>query len=372
VSINFENIGAYVYIATVYRVSPPNPIVVTLRTTSSNINSVNTIDVEGLTPNTTYTCTVQAYGGKATITSPNVMQFTTPACWLNGPNIISPIPVTQTEANVSWTPATIINGGTTLTYTVTATGPYSNTSVSGISGTNYKFTGLEPSIGYVVHVVGNDDIGCNSPEGSLPFATSDMLVPSVTLTSSPCCSPGPTYYYTVSWAPVEGAISYNVDKYISFDPQTGQLYFDTRLQEGPVNCGQTVHYKVQANSAHHTTGWSNDLSVIIPTCPPPPGGRIAYSPAKTPSVTIGSEVSEITAYPNPASDLVTVAVPWIALDDTPVLLNDMFGNSLNASNLKRGEWKTDISTVGLSDGLYFMRVVTGGLINVTKVMVVHK
>ncbi|MBS1559671.1 MAG: T9SS type A sorting domain-containing protein [Bacteroidetes bacterium] len=83
-------------------------------------------------------------------------------------------------------------------------------------------------------------------------------------------------------------------------------------------------------------------------------------------------VDTITAYPNPASSIIDVAVPWRAMEDTPVLLYDLYGTPVATTILKKGEWKTVINVSGYAEGMYIVRLVTGDLINVTKVMVIHK
>jgi type IX secretion system substrate protein len=59
-------------------------------------------------------------------------------------------------------------------------------------------------------------------------------------------------------------------------------------------------------------------------------------------------------------------------NETPVLLYDMFGKTVNNSSIPKGEWKTDLSVTDLPDGIYVVRVGTGALINATKVRVRHQ
>jgi hypothetical protein len=82
-------------------------------------------------------------------------------------------------------------------------------------------------------------------------------------------------------------------------------------------------------------------------------------------------VTELSAYPNPASDLVTVAMPLRMSKDTPVFIYDFLGNPLVQSNLKTGEWKTEISITNIADGLYVIKVGNTGVINVTKLVVMR-
>ncbi|GHN02786.1 hypothetical protein WSM22_42750 [Cytophagales bacterium WSM2-2] len=83
-------------------------------------------------------------------------------------------------------------------------------------------------------------------------------------------------------------------------------------------------------------------------------------------------VKELTAYPNPATTTITVAVPWKAKEATEVLLYDMFGKLVTTSVLKKNEWKIEISVINCAEGLYVVRVGNNDLINTVKVMVMHK
>ena len=83
-------------------------------------------------------------------------------------------------------------------------------------------------------------------------------------------------------------------------------------------------------------------------------------------------VKELSAFPNPANNLITVAMPVKMENETPVLLYDMFGKTVNQGSIPKGEWKTDLSVTDLPDGIYVVRVGNGALINATKVRVRHQ
>ncbi len=84
------------------------------------------------------------------------------------------------------------------------------------------------------------------------------------------------------------------------------------------------------------------------------------------------DVEELKAYPNPANDEVTIATPSVAKTDRQVWVYDMFGKACGMATLKKGEWKTTISTKEIAEGLYIINVSYGDWINATKMMVLHK
>jgi|GEM_PF-5925228 len=83
-------------------------------------------------------------------------------------------------------------------------------------------------------------------------------------------------------------------------------------------------------------------------------------------------VKEMTVYPNPAVDIITVAVPWYAKEDTQVFMYDMFGKVATTTMLRKGEWKIELSVTNFTDGLYVVRIGNSDLINAVKVVVEHK
>lgn len=133
-------------------------------------------------------------------------------------------------------------------------------------------------------------------------------------------------------------------------------------------------FKVTANIPGCTALASASVTTYISGTNCSAAARVSSgNPIVHPNENIDSPtVMETSAYPNPATDKVTVALPWTAKEDAPVLLYDMFGKVMASTILKKGEWKTDLSVINCVDGLYVVKVGNGDLINAVKVMVVHK
>ncbi len=361
ITMNFTNIGAYAYVASL--TNNVSTIEVNLETNSSNINTVNRIHISDLMQGTPYSCTIQGYGGTPTIANSNVMLITTPVCNLPLPGIVA-IDATQIDANVSWFPVTDPYGKS-VTYEVALNGFATNISISDLTETSYKFTELEPSSLYNLTVKAITS-NCAGGTTLASILTKDMSIPVLSLQWALPTILATSYPVTLAWDPVIGATSYNLSGGSIIVGSTNQTSFT--LSEP---CGQTqVNYRVRALSRLHSTNWSDALAVSIPACPPPPGGRVATQ--EEVDIESISEGYDLTAYPNPASDVVTIAMPFIAAEDTPIVFNDAFGNVLKTITLKQGEKKIDISTAELLNGLYLVRVGKGGLNKFIKVMVVHK
>ncbi|HEY0655221.1 MAG TPA: MBG domain-containing protein [Chryseosolibacter sp.] len=82
-------------------------------------------------------------------------------------------------------------------------------------------------------------------------------------------------------------------------------------------------------------------------------------------------VKALTAYPNPANDIVTIAMPRKMEVNTPVYLFDLHGRARASGEIKAGEWKTEISIAHIPDGMYLAKVGERNLLNVVKVNVQH-
>jgi hypothetical protein len=80
-------------------------------------------------------------------------------------------------------------------------------------------------------------------------------------------------------------------------------------------------------------------------------------------------VTELSVFPNPTVGMLTVAIPEIAKEETPLALCDLMGKPLISSAIPQGQWKVSISLEDLAGGMYLVRVGYGDLGAVKKVMV---
>jgi len=318
----------------------------------SNSNSVT-----GTSPNTTYYYRVRAVDASGVSVNSNIIQVTTLSCpSLSTPTSLSYSNITQTSANLSWASVSGATG-----YLLTFNVNYSDgthTSFTQTSSTHsYSLTNLEPSTTYQVQVMATYGTCTSANSSILSFATSAMATPTITYwDGSGGGGTGETTSYTlyVDWNSVVGAHSYDV---LINNGSNGSANTTSLTYSWDGDCDVDYVFKVRAKSLHGSvSGYSN----VTANLPCPPDGRVmATGTDKSDSkqqLQISPEVRDITAYPNPTSDIVTVAVPWVADEETPIMFMDILGKELSSFVLKKGTWKSEISTKKFSDGIYFIKV----------------
>ena len=230
------------------------------------------------------------------------------------------------------------------------------------TGATGQSTTVNASGSYTVTIVNSN--GC--------YATSSPII--VTANTTPSG--------TISVYPSNNLYDYG---YVQLTAPSGNSYsWSTGNTNRVITVYSTGTYSV---TVYNGTCSKTFTSVVKNIAPPPPPPCDPCSPCYLARVAVGervpcaaqqsmdgavSEVETLTGYPNPSSDILTVATPWIAKEDTQVQLYDMFGKLLTNAALKKGEWKTDLSVSNCADGLYVVKVGNGDLINAVKVMVVHK
>jgi hypothetical protein len=82
-------------------------------------------------------------------------------------------------------------------------------------------------------------------------------------------------------------------------------------------------------------------------------------------------VDVLTAYPSPANQELTVALPYKVKYETPVTIYNIMGLASASGVMKEGEWKIKFNTAGFHEGLYIIKVGATDFSQVTKVMVLH-
>ena len=82
--------------------------------------------------------------------------------------------------------------------------------------------------------------------------------------------------------------------------------------------------------------------------------------------------NEVTAYPNPANNKVTISYRLTSTADVTVSLTDMLGQIVNEQRINSvSGGKVVINTAGLSQGVYFYTITANGQRNTGRVVVVH-
>lgn len=99
--------------------------------------------------------------------------------------------------------------------------------------------------------------------------------------------------------------------------------------------------------------------------------NLAFSGSVTGINNIETYVSNISVYPNPSIENITVELNIKKTSDIKLQLVDMLGKSVKSINTTeaQGAYKTIINTTGLSKGTYFLKVVANEYVEIKKVIV---
>ncbi|MCZ8072098.1 MAG: T9SS type A sorting domain-containing protein [Cytophagales bacterium] len=80
-------------------------------------------------------------------------------------------------------------------------------------------------------------------------------------------------------------------------------------------------------------------------------------------------VTEVTVFPNPATKLITVALPEKLKEEKPIYLYNMMGKTIIQSKIPQGKWKVQLALENVPAGIYLVKVGYGDYGVVKKVMV---
>ena len=151
---------------------------------------------------------------------------------------------------------------------------------------------------------------------------------------------------TVSWNAVSGANSYEVD-IRQQGASSWQTFTSTSTSIGisGLNKRRTYESRVRAICNGNPSDYSSTVSFREDGAASARGGAID---------------GPYAIYPNPASDIVTIEFGQIESKSVNVSVVDMMGRTLKAyRNFSVSETYLDISTVGMKEGVYFIRIDDG-------------
>jgi hypothetical protein len=253
----------------------------------------------------------------------------------------NPIPDKCGLGNVILTASS--TSGLTITYAST------NTSVATISGN------LANAVGYGTTNITASQAG-NSNYNSATPVTRQLTVLSATASINANSFNLCTYGYSDLTAGAGGSYSWN----------TGQTTRTIRV------------YDVGTYTVNYTNTYGCPVSKSADVYQS--GTRCIYVRQHTSTVpdpvanvqSEGPNVLELTTFPNPANDELTIAMPKLMDKDTHIKLYDNFGRMMKLTELKKGQWKTTVSVSELADGVYVVRVGEGGLMNAAKFIIHHR
>jgi hypothetical protein len=99
--------------------------------------------------------------------------------------------------------------------------------------------------------------------------------------------------------------------------------------------------------------------------------KLSFAGSVTGINNIDNYVSNITAYPNPSTDNISVELTAQKLSTIKLQLVDVMGNLINEVNVGtiQGNYKQTISTTGIAKGTYFLKVIANDAVEVKKIIV---
>ncbi len=86
----------------------------------------------------------------------------------------------------------------------------------------------------------------------------------------------------------------------------------------------------------------------------------------------GLTISDVTLYPNPADEEVTIVLPRAAVADVNVQLYDQAGRALQQTSIPKGEREKTLNVKDLPASLYLIKLEENGVVTLKRAMVVHR
>ncbi len=86
----------------------------------------------------------------------------------------------------------------------------------------------------------------------------------------------------------------------------------------------------------------------------------------------GLTISDVTLYPNPADEEVTIVLPRAAVADVNVQLFDQAGRALQQSKIPKGDREKTLNVKDLPASIYLIKLEENGVVTFKRAMVVHR
>ncbi|HUU28405.1 MAG TPA: SUMF1/EgtB/PvdO family nonheme iron enzyme, partial [archaeon] len=170
-----------------------------------------------------------------------------------------------------------VSGANSYTIEEATDSSFTGVSTQTVTGTSQSFShSVSSATTYYYRVKTNTATGSSGWSNAEDIIVNTLGVPAV---SDPGISVASGAGYTVSWSSVTGAVSYTIEEATnsSFSGATSQTVSGTSQSFSRiVSTATTYYYRVKANNAYGSSGWSNTVDIIVN--PPPPGTPVATDP----------------------------------------------------------------------------------------------
>ncbi|MFZ5970546.1 MAG: PKD domain-containing protein [Bacteroidota bacterium] len=100
--------------------------------------------------------------------------------------------------------------------------------------------------------------------------------------------------------------------------------------------------------------------------------KFLYRPAQITGLEPGLTISDVTLYPNPADEEVTIVLPRAAVADVNVQLYDQAGRALQQTSIPKGDREKTLNVKDLPASLYLIKLEENGVVTLKRAMVVHR
>jgi|GEM_PF-1381246 len=313
-------------------------------TTAGTPTALTTVTLSSLASGTVYFFHVRTEcttGDSSTwVTIPFTTLSTVVPC--EAPTGLSITGVTTSTATASWTP---VSGAAGYQYVVDNTP--ADPIVAGITTTltTVTLSGLAAASLYYVHVrtectTGDSSVWVTDSFTTLPavipcIAASGLMAASVTDSSA-----------VLSWNTTMGVSGYEyvINTTLSAPTAGGTFTTDTSYTDTSLTCATTYYLHVRTDCSADSAAWVT-ISFTTDTC-------------HTEGVAIVNKSNfDLQAYPNPATEQVTVVVTGVISADAAIHLTDVSGRVIDVVHFSGN--KARINVANLSSGIYFLNYTDG-------------
>lgn len=312
---------------------------------SGTASSTTTVNATGLLGGTLYYVHVRNNCGAAGFSGWTTTTFTTNSSCTSPSNILV-TNIGSTTADIQWDP---ITGAIGFEYLVDNTPQAPSTSGAPIAFNNYSPANLVSATRYYVHLRTNCGPGGFSPWVTVQFTTDTLCFAPVPVISN---ITGTTA--DIIWLPEANATNYQYLVSASITPPFSG-YATTGTSYNPKGLQKNTQYYIHLRS--YCGG--NDISSWRST------GFVTNE--QTTGVKInGNSAMNITAYPNPVTDVLTLEVTGGRLPKGTASIIDITGKAVNTYQVTQLQTHIDMSA--LPAGVYMLRYKDADDINIIRVV----
>ncbi len=263
-------------------------------------------------------------------------------CYMPTNLVVAPATITQTSATATWTP-----GGTETSWNVAyKTAASTNWQTVVVNAPTYTMNNLTPNTAYVVRVQAVCDVNETSAwTNEVAFTTQDQQQETCPAPTNLSATVDHTNV-TLTWQQEANTANEWVINYRQVGETSWNTVTVTAMSHTLTDL--VAHVQYEANVVAHC---SNGLTSA-------PSNTVTF---ETDEVGIQDYLDKsVTLYPNPATEIVSVAVSNANIQIRSVEVYNVYGQIVETPYMTSVQERATINVSGLADGMYFVRVTTDG------------